>query len=129
MKVRERGVNYDIFCTTDRGDRLILEMQNKKQTHFEDRALYYAARGIVGQGISGKWNYDFNAVFGIYLMNFTEEVLLDEFRSDFVFRNLRTDVPHSRALMHTRKHRMVFLQLPLFDKTEANAKPIWINGQ
>ena len=87
---------------------LILEMQNKKQTHFEDRALYYATRGIVGQGISGKWNYDFNAVFGIYLMNFTEEVLLDEFRSDFVLRNLRTDVPHSRAQVLTCKLRMVF---------------------
>ena len=115
-------VIYDIFCTINNGEKFILEMQNKKQDHFESRALYYAARGIVGQGISGKWDYDFKAVFGIYLMNFTEEILLDEFRSDFGLRNLRTDVPHSRAQVLTNRLRMVFLQMPLFNKTEAECK-------
>ncbi len=118
----ERGVIYDIFCTTDKGEQFILEMQNKKQNHFEDRALYYTARGIVGQGVSGKWNYDFKAVFGIYLMNFTEEVLLDKFRSDFGLRNLITDEPFTQALVLTRKLRLVFLQMPLFKKSEVECK-------
>ena len=120
----ERGVIFDIFCTTDKGEHFILEMQNKKQKRFENRALYYAARGIVRQGVSGDWDYNFNAVFGVYFMNFTEEVLLDEFRSDFGIRNLRTDVPDApnRAQMLTRKLRMVFLQMPLFTKTEKECK-------
>ena len=118
----ERCVIYDIFCTTDNGEKFIVEMQNKKQEHFEDRALYYAARGIVGQGISGDWDYDFEAVSGIYLMNFTEEVLLGEFRSDFGIRNLRTDVPHDRVQVLTHRLRMVFLQMPLFTKNEADCK-------
>ncbi|MBQ9395566.1 MAG: Rpn family recombination-promoting nuclease/putative transposase [Proteobacteria bacterium] len=118
----ERCVIYDIFCTTDKGEHFILEMQNKSQKHFEDRALYYVARGIVGQGISGDWNYDFNAVFGIYLMNFTEKVLLDRFRNDFGLRNLSTDVSLEQAQVLTRKLRLVFLQLPLFNKTEAECK-------
>ena len=53
-------------------------------------------------------------------MNFTEEILLDEFRSDFGIRNLRKDVPDTpkRVQILTRKLRMVFLQMPLFIKTE-----------
>ena len=120
----ERGVIFDIYCTTEDGERFILEMQNKSQRHFEDRALYYAAHGIVRQGISGDWDYDYSAVFGIFLMNFTHEVLLGEFRSDFGIRNLRTDRPEdpSRVQVLTRKLRMTFLQMPLFDKAEGDCE-------
>lgn len=45
----ERGAIFDVYCTIDNGERIILEMQNKYQKHFEDRALYYASRGIARQ--------------------------------------------------------------------------------
>ena len=33
-----RGIVYDIYCTTDKGDHLIVEMQNRYQEHFVDRS-------------------------------------------------------------------------------------------
>ena len=86
-----RGVVYDIFCTTTDGNHFILEMQNKSQDHFEDRVLYYAARGIVRQGVKGDWHYDYHAVYGIYFLNFTQEVLQGASRSDFGIRRLGHD--------------------------------------
>ena len=47
-----RNAIFDIFCTLDTSERIILEMQNNYQKHFEDRALYYASRGIARQGQS-----------------------------------------------------------------------------
>ena len=113
----ERGVIFDIFCTTTEGYHFILEMQNKNQAHFEDRALYYVARSIVGQGRKGAdWVYEYDAVIGIFFMNFVHEVLLGEFRSDFGIRNLKSGKPQELQVL-TDKLRMVFLQMPQFTKT------------
>ena len=35
----ERGIIYDIYCMTDTGERIIVEMQNREQPYFKDRAL------------------------------------------------------------------------------------------
>lgn len=37
----ERGIIYDIYCVTDTGERIIVEMQNREQPYFKDRALFY----------------------------------------------------------------------------------------
>ena len=34
----ERGLIYDIYCVTDTGERIIVEMQNREQPYFKDRA-------------------------------------------------------------------------------------------
>lgn len=115
----ERGVIFDVFCTIDTGERIILEMQNKYQKHFEDRALYYASRGIARQSKRGNWDYNFNAVYGIYLMNFTHTALPSHFRNDYGICRLNKEQDGETAVKQilTRKLRMVFLQLPLFTKT------------
>ena len=112
-----RGVIFDIFCTTANGEHFILEMQNKKQGHFADRALYYVARSIVRQGKQGPWDYTYHAVIGIYFTHFTQAILQDAFRSDFGIRRLGADDPHKLQVL-TQKIRLVFLQMPLFNKTE-----------
>lgn len=40
----ERGLIYDIYCVTDTGERIIVEMQNREQPYFKDRALFYLSR-------------------------------------------------------------------------------------
>ena len=120
-----RNAIFDIFCTLDTGEHIILEMQNNNQKHFEDRALYYASRGIARQGLKGgTWDYDFNAVFGIYFMNFTHAALPQNFRKDYGICRLNQGKDNRNAVQHvlTRKLRMVFLQLPLFTKTEIECK-------
>ena len=43
----ERGLIYDIYCVTDTGERIIVEMQNREQPYFKDRALFYLSRATV----------------------------------------------------------------------------------
>ncbi len=50
----ERSRIFDIFCTTNDGRKLIVEMQNGFQEHFADRALYYVSSQLVHQSVKGR---------------------------------------------------------------------------
>jgi predicted transposase/invertase (TIGR01784 family) len=79
-----RTVIYDIYCTLADGQHVIVEMQNKKEVNFDERALYYAAMSIAAQGERGNnWRYEVAPVIGIYFLNFRQEGLERAFRTDF----------------------------------------------
>lgn len=109
-----RGLIYDIYCTDKSGKKLIVEMQNESQVHFQDRALYYASSAIVGQAKKGSdWKYELRPVIGIYFMQFKKKQLKNRFRSDFCLCEITT----GKKLCN--KLRLVFLQMTCFNKTEA----------
>lgn len=112
------GIVFDIYCVTDEGKHVIVEMQKKEQDYFVDRALFYAASALHCQGVKGRWNYHLAPVYTVCIMNFVaEEGLPHEFRTDMALCNLKTGKQESKKL------RIVYLQLPLFkEKTEAECK-------
>ena len=69
-----RKTVYDLYCETDTGEYIIVEMQNRRQTCFKDRALYYMAKSVVKQEIKGNWNFNLTAVYGVYFVNCTSLV-------------------------------------------------------
>lgn len=116
-----RGIIYDIYCTTDKGEHIIVEMQNRYQPYFTDRSVFYTSRNIVNQGIKGlreveggrkeSWNYMLAPVYTMCLLNYDIDV--------FTPTKFRTDV----ALMDMQDHKMfsdrirlIYLMLPLFEK-------------
>lgn len=105
---------YDVFCQTDSGQRIIVEMQNGAQRFFGSRTLYYAASAIVSQGQRDKdsWRYRLAPVYVISLMNFTMgEQLIKKLRTDVMLADRDTGEVFSRDL------RLIYLMLPLFKKT------------
>lgn len=108
----ERIAIYDIYCTTETGEKIIVEMQNCSQVYFKERALYYLSHAIAMQGLKGnKWQFDVKAVYGVFFLNF----LLDE------NRKLRTDVilaDRETGELFSDKLRQIFIALPLFKKEE-----------
>ena len=107
----DRSLIYDIFCETDNGDRIIVEMQNREHPNFADRCLYYASQAISRQGERGtEWNYHINAVYMVAFINFHMEGLGDQFRYDIGLADMATGKPFSG------KERFIFLQLPCFKK-------------
>ena len=107
-----RGIIYDIYCTTDTGERIIVEMQNRAQLRFKERALYYLSHAIAAQGKKGsEWQFDIKAVYGVFFMNFVFDNC----------RKVRTDVilsDRETGEQFTDKMRQTFIALPLFDKEE-----------
>lgn len=112
-----KGVIYDIYCRTSNGKRFNVEMQNQSQPWFFDRIIYYAAKGVVGQGKVGEWDYSFLPVYCVSFMNFTMKGYLDRPRIDAGICDLRNGEQFSD------KVRFIFLQLPpLKDKREEDCK-------
>ena len=121
MRPGDRGVVFDVYCVTNEGKHVIVEMQKKEQEYFADRALYYTARAIVQQGVRGIWDYHLAPVYTVCFMDFVlDSPILKKFRTDLVLTDLQT---HQRV---SDRMRIVYLQLPLFDKhTEAECMDIF----
>ena len=115
-----RGIIYDVYCTTDKGEHIIVEMQNRDQTYFVDRTTFYMAKAIASQGRRGNWDYRLDAVYGVFFMNFmSAELSSDKLRTDIVLSDKETH------RMLTGKVRMIYLQLPCFTKSEEECNTLF----
>jgi predicted transposase/invertase (TIGR01784 family) len=113
QSVEERTIIYDIFCKTDNGDQIIVEMQNCSQPYFQDRSIFYLSKAIAEQGVPGSgWKYDISAVYCISLLNETAPEIPQKFRTDVMLSDIET------SKIFSDKVRLVYLQLPFFDKKE-----------
>ena len=109
----DRGVIYDIYCTNEDGEQFIVEMQNREQVYFRDRALFYLSQAISRQGERGaKWLFNLKAVYGVFFMNFRLKDFPPQLRSDVELAYRDSHLPFSDKL------RFIFLQLPCFKKEE-----------
>ena len=111
-----RAIIYDIFCTTDRGERIIVEMQNREQPYFKDRALYYMARSVAEQGVAGHWDYRLDAVYGIFFLNFRLEDVLGKDTGGSLTEVALVDT--ATGAIFNPKFQQYYIELPRFDKTE-----------
>lgn len=109
----ERGIIYDIYCVTDTGERIIVEMQNREQPYFKDRALFYLSRAITQQAKKGIWDFQLDAVYGVFFMNFVmNKDIPAKIRTDVVLADRDT------GKVFNGKFRQIFIELPNFNKEE-----------
>ena len=115
-----RKVIFDIHCETDKGERIIIEMQNREQPHFKDRALYYLSHSVVEQGIKGTWDYELAAVYGVFFLNFTldEENGSDKNGKEGKFRRDIILADRENGQVFNPKFRQIYIELPRFNKEE-----------
>ena len=88
-------------------------MQNRQQTNFKERALFYLSHTITRQGEKGaRWEFDLKAVYGVFFMNFRLEDTPHKLRTDIVLSDRDTHEVFSDKL------RFIFIELPSFNKEE-----------
>ena len=108
--VEDRSLIYDILCETSNGDKIIVEMQNRGQSFFKKRSIYYVSEAISRQGVRGsQWKYDIHAVYFVAFLNFRQEDIGTEFRTDIALYDMKSKKQFSDDI------RMIFLQLPYFN--------------
>ena len=109
--VDDRSLIYDIYCELDNKEKIIVEMQNCEQSYFKRRSIYYVSEAIARQGEKGpEWQYDIKGVYLIAFLNFRRPDIGEEFRTDVILMNRKSKEIFSDKL------RLVYLQLPLFEK-------------
>lgn len=91
LKHDQRRAVFDIFCETEKGECIIVEMQKSRQKYFSDRVLYYASFAIQQQTmivkeklekqldeIKKRWNYNISRVYVVCILNYEMDKLHPE---------------------------------------------------
>jgi predicted transposase/invertase (TIGR01784 family) len=114
----DRKAIFDIYCTNEKEERYIIEMQLAKQKYFTDRSLYYATFPIQKQAKKGKWNYRLKPLYFIAILNFTLPQGNAGYINSYAITNLKTGELLSDKLNFT------LVELPKFNKTKKELKTI-----
>ena len=108
-----KGVIYDMFCKTDSGARIIVEVQRRKQPFYPERTVYYSTFQIQRQVEAGADAYDFLPVYVVNILDFK----MDK-------HDVGTDIKTVYRLYEERSRRLltdrvtfIFIELPRFMKT------------
>ena len=101
---------YDMFCKTDDGSRIVVEVQRRKQANFAERAVYYSTFSIVNQVSAGVSSYDFCPVYVISILNFVFKSGGSDVKSEFRLYETNT------GELLTDRVTLIFLDLSKFKK-------------
>ena len=108
-----KGTVYDMFCKTDDGSRIIVEVQRRKQPFYPERALYYSTFQIQRQVEAGAEYYDFLPVYVVSILDFMIDMDSESNEVRTVYK-LYEETTH-RLL--TDRITFIFVELPKFSKT------------
>ena len=110
---------FDLYCETQDGSRIVVELQREEQFDYIDRAIYYGAFPIQNQIAKGKKRYTFSAVYVINILNFNLVELREDNNpvSTFRLKELQTN----KILSH--KYTLIFIELSKFAKRLEEISP------
>jgi predicted transposase/invertase (TIGR01784 family) len=107
----DRKAVFDVYCKNEKGEKILLEMQNLSQAHFRDRSLYYSSFLIQSQNVKGKWDYKLKRVYIVGILNFVPVGKVDENYVEWIsLMNRETKESASEAL------NFIYVILPEFNK-------------
>ena len=128
----DRRAVFDVYCETEAGKKIIVEMQNSYQQFYKDRSIYYASIPIHEQGLKGAWNYELSAVYVVSIMNFSfgadclqsneglEDGSIGDLEQYYHTRVMLMDT--RRKTIFSEKLTLLFLETKKFNKTEDELK-------
>ena len=108
-----KGVVYDMFCKTDSGARIIVEVQRRKQPFYPERAIYYSTFQIQRQVEAGANTYNFLPVYVVNILDFKIDKDDDNREIKTVYRLYEEN---SHRLL-TDRVTFIFIELPRFQKS------------
>ncbi len=115
ISVGDRRAIFDIYCTNERGEKFIVEMQKAEQKFFKDRTVFYSTFPIQEQARNkGKtWNFELKSVYTIGILDFE----FDESDKDKYQHNVKLTEQETKKVFYDKLH-YIYLEMPKFTKTE-----------
>jgi predicted transposase/invertase (TIGR01784 family) len=108
----ERKAIFDLYCENDKGEKFIVELQRAEQEYFKERSIYYATFAIQEQAEKGKWDYNWQGVYTIAIMDFAF--------TNSAHHNVKTQVvlyDEENQVVFSDKLKFVYLEMTKFNKT------------
>ena len=114
LNIIDRKAVFDVFCTDEKNNNFIVELQRSKQKYFKDRSVYYTSFPIQEQSNRGDWDYELKKVFfvGILEFNMVENEHNDNYLTKVQLCNTETKETFFEKLTY------YYLEMPKFKKKE-----------
>ena len=112
-----RNSRFDLICTTERGETVMVEVQKAQQEYFFERGLWTTSFKIRDQAPKGDWDYHLKGVYSIGILTFSPNKIEgydwddDSYIHTF---SLREDINHKRM---TNLLRFTYIATDKFKKT------------
>jgi len=119
ISVGDRRAIFDIYCTNEKGEQFIVEMQKAEQKFFKDRTIFYSTFPIQEQARNKDrfWDFELKAVYTIGILDFVfEESDPNKYRHDVKLTEQET------KKVFYDKLNYIYLEMPKFNKTEKELK-------
>jgi len=71
LKISDRKAIFDVYCTDEKDNKFIVELQRSEQKYFKDRSIYYTTFPIQEQSNKGDWDYKLTKVYFIGILEFS----------------------------------------------------------
>ncbi|MCX6250470.1 MAG: Rpn family recombination-promoting nuclease/putative transposase [Bacteroidetes bacterium] len=110
-----RKAIFDLYCTNEKGEKFIVEIQKTKQKFFKDRTVYYSTFPIRDQAVIGSdWNFELKKVYTIAILDFIfdeDKNEPDKCRYDVKLSDIETQK------VFYDKLTFIYLEMPKFKKS------------
>jgi predicted transposase/invertase (TIGR01784 family) len=110
-----RKAIFDLYCTNERGEKFIVELQKTKQKFFKDRTVYYSTFPIRDQAVIGsEWTFELKKVYTIAILDFVfdqDENQPEKLRYDVKLTDIET-----KKIFYD-KLTFIYLEMPKFNKS------------
>jgi len=110
----DRRAVFDLYCTSENGEKFIVELQKTKQKFFKDRTVYYSTFPVREQAERGsEWNFELKKVYMISILDFIfdeEKENKQKFRYDVKLTDIET------KKVFYEKLTFIYLEMPKFNK-------------
>ncbi len=119
ISVGDRKAIFDIYCTNDKGEKFIVEMQKAEQKFFKDRTVFYSTFPIQEQARNQEknWNFELKSVYTVGILDFTFE----ESDANKYHHNVKLTEQETKKVFYDKLH-YIYLEMPKFTKTEQELK-------
>ncbi len=109
-----RKAIFDLYCTNERGEKFIVELQKTKQKFFKDRTIYYSTFPIREQAVIGSdWNFELKKVYTIAILDF---VFDEDKKEPNKFRyDVKLTEQETKEVFYD-KLTFIYLEMPKFNK-------------
>ncbi len=113
-KLNRKAV-FDLYCTNEKGEKFIVELQKTKQKFFKDKTIYYSTFPIQEQAKKGsEWDFKLEKFYTIAILDFEfdeDKKNPNKFRYDVKLKDIETNKVFSDKL------NFIYLEMPKFKKS------------
>ena len=126
LNIVDRKAVFDIFCTDEKNNNFIVELQRGHQKYFKDRSIFYTSFPIQDMSKKGDWDYYLQKIYFVGILEFT----FDDMRKEENRQKISTKKEDKTYLTKVQlcdvdtkdifydKLTYIYIEMPKFKKSE-----------